>query len=222
MGELFTKGGPVMVPLLVLSILALAAILERLWFWFNMLLNEGQVMGRVLEAARRDWDAAAKIARQYQNQPVGRFLLAPMKLENPNPELFSLALEGAAEDELGAMRRGEKLLEAIVALSPLLGLLGTVVGLINSLSSIRLADLGTSATGGVTLGIAEALITTATGLIVAIGTLSFHRLFQGLLFNQIKVFRKAGNELELLYRQHWQQFYGPERRSSPIEKQAQS
>ncbi len=207
-------------PLLVLSILALASIVERLWFWFNLLLNEGQVMGRVLEAARRDWSAAAKIARQFQNQPMGRFLLAPIKLEPPpDPEVFSLALESAAEDELGAMRRSEKLLEAIIAMSPLLGLLGTVLGLITSLGSIQLVDLGTEASSGVTLGISEALITTATGLIIAIGTLAFHRLFQGLLFNQIKVFRKAGNELELLYRQQWQQAHGPEWRSLEKEKQ---
>ena len=101
------------------------------------------------------------------------------------------------------MRRGDKNLEATNALAPLLGLLGTVLGLINSLSSIRLGDIGTSATTGVTLGISEALITTATGMVVAIFTLAFYRIFQAFLFNQAKIFRKAGNEMELLYRQYW-------------------
>lgn len=101
------------------------------------------------------------------------------------------------------MRRGDKIFEAVIAMSPLLGLLGTVLGLINSLGSIRLGDIGTSSSADVTLGIAEALISTATGLIVAIISLAFYRLFQGLMFGQAKIFRKAGNELELMYRQNW-------------------
>jgi len=101
------------------------------------------------------------------------------------------------------MRRGDKILEAVIALSPLLGLLGTVIGLIISLRSIRIGDIGTASTSGVTTGIGEALISTASGLVVAIFSLAFYRLFQGFLFTQIKVFRKAGNELEMLYRQYW-------------------
>ena len=101
------------------------------------------------------------------------------------------------------MRQGEKILEAVAALAPLLGLLGTVLGLIQSLSSIRLGDLGTASAAGVTLGIGEALIGTATGLIVAIFSLVFYRLFQAFVVNQIKVFRKAGSDLELLYRHSW-------------------
>ncbi|MGL6139554.1 MAG: MotA/TolQ/ExbB proton channel family protein, partial [Planktothrix sp.] len=66
-----------------------------------------------------------------------------------------------------------------------------------------LGDIGTSSSADVTLGIAEALITTATGLIVAIISLAFYRVFQGLMFGQVKIFRKAGNELELMYRQNW-------------------
>jgi biopolymer transport protein ExbB len=84
-------------------------------------------------------------------------------------------------------------------------LLGTVLGLINSLRSIRISDLGTQSTAGVTLGISEALITTATGMIVAIVSLAFYRLFQAFWYNQVRVFRKAGSELELLYRQAWLQ-----------------
>ncbi|MCA1992130.1 MAG: MotA/TolQ/ExbB proton channel family protein, partial [Coleofasciculus sp. S288] len=63
----------------------------------------------------------------------------------------------------------------------------------------------TASTAEVPLGIAEALITTATGLIVAITSLAFYRLFQALWYNQVKVFRKTGSELELLYRQAWLQ-----------------
>lgn len=201
--ELFVRGGPVMWPLLFLSFLALSTVIERAWFWSKILAREREVAGRVIEAARRDWGAAAEIARKSSDQPIGRFLYAALELQNPDPEVFQLALQASADEELAAMRRGERLLEAIVAISPLLGLLGTVLGLISSLSSIRLGDLGTDATAGVTLGISEALITTATGLIIAISTLAFYRLFNGLIGGQAKVFRQAGNDLELLYRKDW-------------------
>jgi len=120
-----------------------------------------------------------------------------------HPEVFHFALESAADEQLSLMKRGDKILEAVIALSPLLGLLGTVLGLITSLANIQLSDLGTSSTAGVTLGISEALISTATGLIVAIFSLAFYRVFQGLWFNQARIFRKAGSDLEIIYRQRW-------------------
>lgn len=199
--DLFQRGGPAMWPLAVLSVLALSVILERLWFWLRILTQEKQIVNRVLDAAQDDWDIAADIAKQATDQPIGRFLYAPLRLLKVDLETFRLALEATAEDELAGMRRGEKLLEAVIALSPLLGLLGTVLGLIQSLRAIRIGDLGTESTAGVTTGIGESLISTAAGLIVAIVSLVFYRLFQGFLVNQVKVFRSAGNELELLYRQ---------------------
>lgn len=199
------KGGIAIWPLLGLSILAVGTIFERLWFWGGILLKQEEVVNRVLDAATQNWQVAREIAMKSRRQPVGRYLYAPLRLISPEPELFRLALEGAADDELAAMRRGDKLLEAVIALSPLLGLLGTVLGLINSLGSITIDQLGTASTAGVTLGIGEALISTATGLIIAITSLAFYRLFQAFWFNQVKIFRKAGTELELLYRQDWLQ-----------------
>ncbi|KAB8318738.1 MotA/TolQ/ExbB proton channel family protein [Tolypothrix campylonemoides VB511288] len=199
--DLFKKGGPAMWPLLALSILSLSVIFERLWFWLRILSQEKEIVNRVLDAARVDWASASDIARQATRQPIGRFLYAPLSLPKTDPETFRLALEATAEDELAGMRRGEKLLETVIALAPLLGLLGTVLGLIQSLRSIRIGDLGTESTAGVTTGIGESLISTAAGLIVAITSLAFYRLFQGILVNQVKIFRKAGNDMELLYRQ---------------------
>ena len=201
--ELFEKGGLTMGPLLFLSVLALSTIIERLWFWATVLTKEKQIIEQILAAARREWNIAPEIARRASNQPMGRFLFTALRLPNPEPEVFRLALESAADEELAAMRRGEKALEAVIALSPLLGLLGTVLGLINSLGSIRIGELGTDSTAGVTLGIGEALISTAIGLVVAIVAMAFYRLFQGFLFTQVKLFRKAGSELELIYRQYW-------------------
>ncbi|NJL41472.1 MAG: MotA/TolQ/ExbB proton channel family protein [Leptolyngbyaceae cyanobacterium SM1_4_3] len=201
--ELFARGGPAMWPLLLLSILALSTIIERIWFWSKILSREREIAGRVLEAARREWNDATEIARKASDKPIGRFLYSALELNNPDPEVFQLALESTADEELAAMRRGDKILEAVIAISPLLGLLGTVLGLISSLGSIRLGDLGTASTAGVTLGIAEALITTAVGLIIAIASLAFYRVFQGLVFGQAKLFRQSGNELELIYRKNW-------------------
>lgn len=212
--EIFRAGGPAMWPLLALSILALSVIIERLWFWVRILTQEREIVDRVLTTASANWGSATDLAKRATNQPIGRFLYAPLRLSRPDPEIFRLALEATAEDELASMRQGEKVLEAVIALAPLLGLLGTVLGLIQSLGSIRLGDLGTSAAAGVTLGIGESLISTATGLIVAISSLVFYRLFQGFVVNQVKVFRRAGSDLELLYRQYWQNI--PTERIAPL------
>jgi biopolymer transport protein ExbB len=202
--EIFVRGGFAMWPLLFLSILSLGTIIERVWYWSKVLTREREVAGRVLEAARREWAAATDIAQRSIRLPMGRFLYAALKLHDPDPEVFRLALETSANEELTAMRRGEKVLEAVIALSPMLGLLGTVLGLMTSLDSISLSDLGNSeTTAGAALGIGRALITTAFGMIIAIFTLAFFRLFQGFVFGQAKVFRQSGNELELLYRQAW-------------------
>ncbi|WOD38522.1 MotA/TolQ/ExbB proton channel family protein [Nodosilinea sp. E11] len=207
--ELFASGGIAMWPLLLLSILAVGTILERIWFWSRILTREREVSGRVLEAARRDWGAAADIAHRSAVLPMGRFLSAPLKLQSPDPEVFRLALETSANEELLAMSRGDKILEAVIGLAPQLGLLGTVLGLINSLGALRLSDLGSGdATAGTSLGIREALISTAAGLIIAIIAMAFYRLFQGFVFGQAKMFRQAGSELELLYRQSWATGHG--------------
>lgn len=203
--DIVQKGGLAIWPLLFLSVLAIGTIFERLWFWSSSLKNERKTADQILEASRRDWDEATHLARQVSGRPIGRFLYTPLRLANKEPEIFRLALEASADEELNAMRRGDKLLEAVIALSPLLGLLGTVLGLIGSLGSIRLGDIGTSATSSVTLGISEALISTAFGLVVAIISLAFYRLFQGLVTNQARIFRRTGNELELNYRQFWVQ-----------------
>ena len=199
--EIVRKIGPVVWPLLFFSILSLSVIFERIWFWLRILTQERKIVDRVLDAARDDWGLAAEIAERADRQPIGRFLYAPLSLPRRDPETFRLALESTAENELALMRRGEKVLELVITVAPLLGLFGTVWGLIQSLESIKISDLGTEASAGVTTGIGESLYSTAAGLVVAIFTLIFYRWFQGLLVNQVKIFRQSGNEMELLYRQ---------------------
>lgn len=102
------------------------------------------------------------------------------------------------------------MLQAAIGLAPLLGLLGTVLGLIRSLSGIKLTDLANNGTSTVTLGISESLISTATGMIVAITSVAFYWVFQGLLTKQVSLFRRSGNELELLYRERYHRNAGRE------------
>lgn len=209
MGDLFKAGGPVMLPLMALSVMALTVIAERSWFWVTLLLNEKQTVSQILIAAHQDFTTAAQIAQLAQHTPIGRFLSAPLSLirpeKNPDPELFRLALESNADTELANMLRGDKILEAVISLAPLLGLLGTVIGLILSFNNLKVGDIASNArSGSITQGIGEALISTATGLVVAISALAFHRLFLALHSEQVKLFYKAGNDLELMYRQRWQ------------------
>jgi biopolymer transport protein ExbB len=202
--EILEKGGITVWPLLFLSILALGTILERMFFWAILLFRERSILEKILDTATKDWDLIRDTTRKYRNHPLGNFLYAPLRLNDPDPEVFHLALESSADDELALMRKGDKVLEAVIALAPLLGLLGTVLGLINALRPIQtVGDLGSAAMSTVTLGISESLISTALGLVVAIISLAFYRIFQGFWFNQVRIFKKAGSELEVIYRIKW-------------------
>ncbi|MEL6438517.1 MAG: MotA/TolQ/ExbB proton channel family protein [Cyanobacteria bacterium J06621_8] len=203
--EIIERGGIAMYPLLFLSILSISTILERLWFWSRVVFKEKKIFNQIMEVADRNWDLVGKIAKEHINHPLGKFVYAPFRLVDPDPDMFHIALESAAEEELARMRKGDKVLEAIIALSPLLGLFGTVWGLIQALSSIKISDLGTADSSGVTLGIGESLISTAVGLLVAIISLSFYRLFQAFWSNQIRILRRTGSRLEVMYRDRWMQ-----------------
>lgn len=204
--DLIVKGGPVMVPLVGLSILTIATSLERGWFWYRLLSRESRVVHDVISAARVSLDEARAIAERANALPIGRFLLAPLSLNRPNPETFQLALEAAGDKEFVKMRQGDKFLETVVALAPLMGLLGTVTGLILTFNNLNIGGGGSGdqATAAAS-GIGEALITTAAGMVVAILALIFFRIFLTLQSRQVDYFSEVGSELELIYRQHWNQ-----------------
>lgn len=205
--DLVMKGGPVMVPILGFSVATVACGLERAWYWYRLLTQENQVVQDVLEAARQDLSEAEAIAEQSQDIPIGRFLLAPLRLRQPSPETFRLAMEAAGDREFAEMRKGDKLLETTIAVSPLLGLLGTVTGLINTFNNLNIGGGGGEGTSAqatrAAAGIGEALITTAAGMIVAIMALLIFRLLVSLQAKQMDYFSAAGSELELIYRQFW-------------------
>jgi biopolymer transport protein ExbB len=204
------KGGPVMVPLLLLSILTLTTALERGWFWMRLLTQEDRIVRDVLDAAAEDLAKARDIAEYARHLAIGRFLLAPLKLRRPSPETFRLAMEATADKEFARMRRGDKLLETIIALAPLLGLLGTVTGLIRTFNNLNVGGGGSSAEATqAASGIGEALTTTAAGMMVAIFALLVFRILVSLQSQQMDYFAQVGSELELIYREMWYEPYHP-------------
>lgn len=200
-GNLFRLGGVVMWPLLGLSVLAMALILERLVFWLQVR-RQDRVIRDVLMLYRHDPTAALYKLEKNVQFPMARIFLAALELEQANPEEFRLALESAAQAELPLLKRFNTVFETVISVSPLLGLLGTVLGLINSFASLRIGDLGGTSTTNVSAGISEALISTAAGLVVAISTLLFANLFRGLYLRQIALIQEYGGQLELTYRRH--------------------
>jgi biopolymer transport protein ExbB len=202
--DLVVRGGPVMIPIMGFSVATIACAFERAWFWFQLLSQEDRIVHDVLEAARYSLDEAKMTAEQAQHLPIGRFLLAPLKLRQPSPETFRLAMEAAGDREFVQIRKGDKLLETTVAVSPLLGLLGTVTGLIATFGSLNIGGGGTTEqTTQAAAGIGEALITTAAGMIVAIMALLIFRVLVTLQSRQMDYFSDVGTELELIYRQVW-------------------
>lgn len=193
-----------MVPIMGCSVLTIATALERALFWTKLLRREDQVVSEVLDTSRRDLAQAAAIAAQSQDLPIGRFLLAPLRLKQPSPDTFRLAMETAGDREFVKMRQGDKILETIVAVAPLLGLLGTVTGLIATFGNLNIGGGGGGEqASAAAAGIGEALITTAAGMVVAIIALLVFRVMVSLQAQQIDYFSDAGNELELIYRQYW-------------------
>jgi biopolymer transport protein ExbB len=199
--RLFSAGGVVMWPLLGFSILAIALIIERLIFWVRINRRQRRVIREVLNLYRLE-NVVSAIEKLKQNAdlPVARIFLAALELDRPTPEEFRLALESEAQAEIPVLKRFNTIFETIISISPLLGLLGTVLGLITSFASLNIANVGASQTAGVTGGISEALVSTAAGLVVAIFTLLFANTFRGLYVRQMASIQEYGGQLELLYR----------------------
>ncbi len=197
--QLFVSGGVVMYPLLALSIYSVAIILERSLFWFKISRQQNKVTKQLLNLYRDDAESANIMLKRHRDLPVARIFLVALSLERSTPQKFKLALESAAQAEIPLLKRFNNSLDTVIGVAPLLGLLGTVLGLITSLSSLQLGDIESSQAAGVTGGIGEALTSTAAGLIVAIATLFFASIFRGLYLQQIAQIQEVGGQLELIH-----------------------
>ena len=200
--EIFQAGGIVMWPLTIFSLIAIALSVERLIFWVRVNRSQRKVVKKILTTYRRQPMDVYAILRQNVHLPISRIFLEALELEKASPNQFRLALESATQAELPILKRFNTVFQTIITVSPLLGLLGTILGLIHSFDAIEIGGIGSNAEA-VTGGISEALVSTAAGMVVAIFTLLFANLFRGLYKRQIALLQEHGGQLELLYEDHY-------------------
>jgi biopolymer transport protein ExbB len=198
--DLFVAGGPAMWPLLLFSITTVAMAVERSLFWAKLLKSQTPVVDQVLALYRNDASLAIAKLERHLNLPTPRIFHQALSLEDADSDEFALAIDGAIQAEVPLLKRFNDLFDIIVGLSPLLGLLGTVTGLMRSFSSMNLGGGDGSQTAGVTSGISEALITTAFGLIVAIAAFAAASLFRSFYTRQLALIQENVAAIELLYR----------------------
>lgn len=179
MWELVKAGGWPMVPLLLLGVLALAIVLERFWS-----LRRNEVLPPGLGQEVRNWAARGKLDASHidslrANSPLGALLAAALEARNRPREQIRERIEDTGRHLVHRMGRFLNALGTIASAGPLLGLLGTVVGMIQMFLGIL--DHGVGDVGQLAGGIGKALVCTATGMMVAIPALMFHRYFRGLI-----------------------------------------
>ncbi|MFN7762879.1 MAG: MotA/TolQ/ExbB proton channel family protein [Pseudanabaena sp.] len=209
MSKLFdtlVAGGITIIPLMVCSFLVIALAIERSIFWSQDRKNQKRVVRTALQIYQEDPAQSEEFLQQHGDLAIARIYLEALSIPNATPNEFALALDARTQSELPNLRRFNIVFEVIVGLAPLLGLLGTVTGLITSFGSLTLGDIGGSKSLNVTGGISEALISTAVGLIVAVMALMAATIFRSLYAQQIAYFDECCTQLELQHlRSHRQQ-----------------
>jgi biopolymer transport protein ExbB len=174
--ELVKAGGWPMVPLLLLGVLALAIVLERFWS-----LRRNEVLPPGLGQEVRNWAARGKLDASHieslrANSPLGALLAAALEARNRPRDQIRERIEDTGRHLVHRMGRYLNALGTIASAGPLLGLLGTVIGMIQMFLGIL--DHGVGDVNQLAGGIGKALVCTATGMIVAIPALMFHRYFR--------------------------------------------
>ncbi|MGH7823676.1 MAG: MotA/TolQ/ExbB proton channel family protein [Candidatus Binatia bacterium] len=189
--EIIIKGGFVMIPLLACSLISLALTIERIIFWAKI--KSKQTVQEILSLVeQQEFEKALQLGRK-SHQPIARVLAAGLAHRNPAP---AKAMESAAQAEIPVLKSRLGILDTIVTLAPLLGLLGTVVGMIGSFDIMSEAGMGQP--HAVTGGVAEALIATATGLLIAILTLVPYNYFTARAEREMDDMERFSSSLELL------------------------
>ena len=204
--DYFYQGGPVMYPLLFSSLLSLTLIIERMVFWIR---ESGRRDRRKLDdfmdcIEKNDLYRAKKIADTTRDFVIRVMVCGVLHQE------FSLrdALQMSADAEIARMKKYLSVIDTMITLSPLLGILGTVTGIIHSFH--MLGTTGAENPMLVTMGISQALITTAFGLIIAIFSLIPYNYFWAKVEKATLEMEKYGTTLELLFEKK-KNGYGDER-----------
>ncbi len=159
--KVLMAGGLLMLPIILCSLVALAIILERGWFFYQV--PSAEKADEMIElVAQKKFDDALALGEETPH-PVLRVLASGIRSRSAAPEK---AMEATGLVEVGRMKRGFPSLDTIITLSPLLGLLGTIIGMIDSFGIMAIEGMGSP--HAVTGGVAEALICTAGGITVAV------------------------------------------------------
>lgn len=193
--EIIQQGGVVMYPLLFCSVCVLTIILERAVFW--LMLNRRhnrRLLTVVLDLCQQgDWEMVRQKTMGSKDYAV-RVLVSGIVHREFS---MSKAMEVAAIEEVVKMRRGMGILDTMITVAPLLGILGTVTGII--LSFDMLAVQGIDNPQAVTGGIAQALITTATGLSIAILAVIPFNYFSVKVEQAVQIMEQYATSLEIVY-----------------------
>lgn len=191
--ELIKAGGLVMVPILLLAVLALAIIIERFWS-----LRSKEVLPPGLGAEVREWARGRQLDPQHievlrRNSPLGEVLAAALDVRYRPRELIKERVEDVGRHVAHHMERFMNTLGTIASVSPLLGLLGTVFGMIQMF--LKILTTGVGDVNQLAGGIGQALISTAGGLCVAIPAVMFHRYFRGRIAEYVIEMEKQAIQL---------------------------
>jgi biopolymer transport protein ExbB len=177
MFEIVKAGGIVMVPIILASIIAVAITFERLWSLREQRVVPVELTDKVWQWIENRALTDKQILALEQHSPLGRVLAAGISNRHRDRAVMIGAIEDAGRHVTHDLERYLNMLGTIAAISPLLGLLGTVSGMIRTFRAITVAGVGNP--GAMAGGIAEALLTTAAGLMVAIPALVAFRYLRG-------------------------------------------
>ncbi|MGF2735075.1 MotA/TolQ/ExbB proton channel family protein [Marinobacter sp. DUT-1] len=175
MFELLKAGGILMVPIVACSILALAIVLERFWTLRASRVAPPQTINELWRWIKKKDLNGRKLKALQASSPLGRILAGGLLNAKHGREIMKESIEHEASQVIHDLERFLNPLGTVATIAPLLGLLGTVIGMIKVFAEIQLAGVGNA--GNLAGGISEALITTAAGLSVAIPALICHRYF---------------------------------------------
>lgn len=173
--ELLRPGGFIMIPLLVCSVIALAIVIERFWTLRNERIAPTDTINELWRWIKRKELNARRMKQVQESSPMGQLLVAGLMNAKHGRDVMRDSIEQEASRIVHELERFLNPLGTIAVITPLLGLLGTVIGMIKVFAQIQMAGVGDP--GVLAGGISEALITTAAGLTVAIPALIFHRFF---------------------------------------------
>ena len=185
-------------PLLFFSIISFACIIERLIFWNRLVSSNRNNLNYLAEKFSNLENLQQSKNKNDLYNPYKKLLLKVKEFNLNNQKNLSIALAISLQSIQYEFDKFNNFFSTIIAISPLLGLLGTVFGLINSFSFIDIGNVGVNAEE-VTGGISEALISTAAGLIIAIFTLIFSNYFKSIKNKQLRIMNEFCGKFETLY-----------------------